>query len=189
MLHTPIYTLCVSFLIPHHPLVSLLRCIEYSVEQHPRVLQYLHGRQDFRREKFKDAATAVSGQNRIDVRPFACFFSYFSVPTTRRVVLMLYILKCVLFSFSMYKYVVLPPLCHTFHPVPWSDICRILFSMATERYHSNAFVPHSSTLFCLPCHPAIVFVLFVVRRSFFLSFSLHIRLCSLPPLLPLFFAC
>ena len=51
MLHTPIYTLCVSFLIPHHPLVSLLRCIEYSVEQHPRVLQHLHGRQDFGREE------------------------------------------------------------------------------------------------------------------------------------------
>ena len=39
------------------------------------------------------------------------------------------------------------------------------------------------------CHPAIIFVLFVVRRSFVLSFSLHIRLCSLLPLLPLFFAC
>ena len=50
MLHAPIYTLCVSFLIPHHPLVSLLRCIENSVEQHPRVL-HLHWRQDFRREK------------------------------------------------------------------------------------------------------------------------------------------
>ena len=39
------------------------------------------------------------------------------------------------------------------------------------------------------CHPAIVLVLFVVRRSFVLSFSLHIRPCSLLPLLPLFFAC
>ena len=53
MLHTPIYTLCVSFLIPHHPFGSLLRCIENSVEQHPRVLQYLHWRQDFRREKIQ----------------------------------------------------------------------------------------------------------------------------------------
>ena len=39
------------------------------------------------------------------------------------------------------------------------------------------------------CQSAIVFVLFVVRRSFVLSFSLHIRPCSLLPLLPLFFAC
>ena len=39
------------------------------------------------------------------------------------------------------------------------------------------------------CHPAIIFVLFVVRRSFVSSFSLHIRPCSLLPLLPLFFAC
>ena len=53
MLHTPIYTLCVSFLIPHHPFGSLLRCIENSVEQHPRVLQYLHWRQDFRRHKIQ----------------------------------------------------------------------------------------------------------------------------------------
>ena len=42
---------CVSFLIPHHPLVSLLRCIEYSVEQHPRLLQHLHRRQDVGREE------------------------------------------------------------------------------------------------------------------------------------------
>ena len=39
------------------------------------------------------------------------------------------------------------------------------------------------------CHPAIVVVLFVVRRSFVLSFSLYNRPCSLLPLLPLFFAC
>ena len=39
------------------------------------------------------------------------------------------------------------------------------------------------------CHPAITFILFVVRRSFVLSFSLHLRPCSLLPLLPLFFAC
>ena len=53
MLHAPIYTLCVSFLIPHHPVGSVLRCIENSVEQHPRVLQYLHWRQDFRRQKIQ----------------------------------------------------------------------------------------------------------------------------------------
>ena len=77
----------------------------------------------------------------------------------------------------------------TFHPVPLSDGCRILFSMATERYYSNVLsLPHSSTFLCLVCHPAIVLVLFVVRRSFVLSFSLHIRPCSLLPLLPLFFA-
>ena len=64
-------------------------------------------------KKFKHATTAVTGQNIIDVRPFACFFSYFSVPTRHRVVLMLYVLKCFLFSFSMYKYVVLPPLNYT----------------------------------------------------------------------------
>jgi len=51
-LHTPLHTLCVSVLIPHHPLVSLLRCIEYSsVEQHPRLLQHLHRRQDVGREE------------------------------------------------------------------------------------------------------------------------------------------
>ena len=50
MLHTPIHTLCVPFITPHHPLVSLLRCIEYSVEQHPRLLQHLHRRQDVGRE-------------------------------------------------------------------------------------------------------------------------------------------
>ena len=59
-------------------------------------------------------------------------------------------------------------------------------------------LPHSSTFFCLVslCHPAIVFVLFVVRRSFVLSFSLHIRPCSLLPVLAvvlrvllLFFLC
>ena len=61
--------------------------------------------------------------------------------------------------------------------------------MATERYYSKVLsLPHSSTFFCLICHPAIVFVLFVVR-SFVLSFSLHIRPCSLLPLLPLFFVC
>ena len=38
-------------------------------------------------KKFKHATAAVSGQNIIDVRPFACFFSYFSVPTRHRVVL------------------------------------------------------------------------------------------------------
>ena len=36
--------------------------------------------------------------------------------------------------------------------------------MATERYHSNAFVPHSSTLFCLPC----------VTLPSFSSFSLYV---------------
>ena len=77
-----------------------------------------------------------------------------------------------------------------FHPVPLSDGCRILFSMATERYYSNVLsLPHSSTFLCLVCHPAIVLVLFVVRRSFVLSFSLHIRPCSLLPLLPLFACC
>ena len=39
------------------------------------------------------------------------------------------------------------------------------------------------------CHPAIIFALFVVRRSFVLSVFLHIRPSSLLPLLPLFFAC
>ena len=51
MLHTPTHTLCVSFITPHHPLVSLLRCIEYSEEQHPRLLQHLHRRQDVGREE------------------------------------------------------------------------------------------------------------------------------------------
>ena len=49
-------------------------------------------------------------------------------------------------SFSIYKYLVLPPLFHTFHPVPLSEGCRILFSMATERYYSKVLsLPHSST--------------------------------------------
>ena len=51
MLRTPIYTLCVSFLIPHHPLVSLLCYIEYSVEEHPRLHQHLHRREDVGREE------------------------------------------------------------------------------------------------------------------------------------------
>ena len=102
MFHTPIYTLCVlslqvtiktnllaelmSFLIPHHPLVSLMCCFEYSVEQHPRLLQHLHRRQDVGRKKFKYATTAVAGQDIIDVRPYAFFC--LSVPTTHRVVFM-----------------------------------------------------------------------------------------------------
>ena len=51
VLHTPIHTMCVSFITPHHPLVSLLRCIEYSEKQHPRLLQHLHRRQDVGREE------------------------------------------------------------------------------------------------------------------------------------------
>ena len=124
-------------------------------------------------KKFKYATTAVSGQDIIDVRPSACFFSYLSVPTTHRVVF---------FSFSIYKYVVLPPLFHTFHPVPWSDGCRILFSMATERYHSKVFVPASflHVLLLTLCHPAIAFdfSLYVVP-SFcrFLSTFVLTRFC------------
>ena len=55
-----------------------------------------------------------------------------------------------------------------------------------KRFVSASFL--HVLLLCL-CHPAIVFVLFVVRRSFVLSFSLHTRPCSLLPLLPLFFVC
>ena len=86
------------------------------------------------------------------------------------------------------KYVVLPPLFHTFHHVPLSDGCRICY-LWQQNENKVLSLPHSSTLFCLVCHPAIIFVLFVVRRSFVLSFSLHIRPCSLLPLQPLFFAC
>ena len=82
----------------------------------------------------------------------------------------------------------LPPLFHTFHHVPLSDGCRICY-LWQQNENKVLSLPHSSTFFCLVCHPAIIFVLFVVLRSFVLSFSLHIRPCSLLPLLPLFFAC
>ena len=103
---------------------------------------------------------------------------------------MLYILNVFFFSFSIHKYVVLPPLFHTFHPVPLSDGCRILFSMATKICYSKVLSASFLHVLVLSlCHAAIVFVHFVVRRSFVLSFSLHIRPCSLLPILPFFFAC
>ena len=80
MLRTPVPTLCVSFITPHHPLVSLLRCIEYSEEQHPRLLQHLHRRQDVGREEVKYATTAVAGQDIMDVRPLqVCMLLLFFV--------------------------------------------------------------------------------------------------------------
>ena len=84
----------------------------------------------------------------------------------------------------------LPPLFHTFHPVPLSDGCRVLFSMATKICYSKVLSASFLHVLVLSlCHAAIVFVHFVVRRSFVLSFSLHIRPCSLLPILPFFFAC
>ena len=78
----------------------------------------------------------------------------------------------------------------TFHPVPLSDGCRVLFSMATKICYSKVLSASFLHVLVLSlCHAAIVFVHFVVRRSFVLSFSLHIRPCSLLPILPFFFAC
>ena len=104
-------------------------------------------------EKFKYATTAVAGQDIIDVRPYACFFSFLSVPTTHRVVFMyLYTLNVFLLSFSIYKYVVLPPLFHTFHPIPLSDGCSFV---------SASFL---HAFFCLVC----------VTLPSFSSFSLYV---------------
>ena len=80
----------------------------------------------------------------------------------------------------------------TSHPVPLSDGCRILFSMATERYYSKVLsLPHSSTFFCLVCVTLPSFSSFslYVVPSFCRVVSTFICPCSLLPLLPLFFAC
>ena len=138
MLHTPIHTLCVSFLIPHHPLVSLLRCVEHSAEQHPRLLQHLHRRQDV-------------GRGEVQVRDYCCHRPRHHRRETLCMLLLFFVranntscsihvavhTQCLFLYFSIYKYVALPPLFHTFHPVPLSDGCRFLLSMATERYYPN----------------------------------------------------
>ena len=90
--------------------------------------------------------------------------------------------QCFLLSFSIYKYFVLPPLFDTFHPVRWSDGCRTLFSVATERYHSKVLsLPHSSTFFCLVCVtlPSISSFSLYVVPSFcrFLSTFVLARFC------------
>ena len=52
---------------------------------------------------------------------------------------------------GIYKYVVLPPFFHTFHPVPLSDGCRIcpLWQQNDTTYSKVLSLPHSSTFFCL----------------------------------------
>ena len=64
-----------------------------------------------------------------------------------------------------------------------------LYGNRTIIFKSFVSASFLHVLLLSPCHPAIIFVLFVVLRSFVLSFSLHIRPCSLLPLLPLLFAC
>ena len=123
MLHTPIHTLCVSFITPHHPLVSLLRCIEYSEEQHPR-FNICTGDRTSDGKMFKYATTAVAGQDIIDVRPL-CMLLFFVRTNTSCSIHVVVHTQCFLLSFSICKYVVLPPLFHTFHHVPLSDGCRI----------------------------------------------------------------
>ena len=54
---------------------------------------------------------------------YACY-SFLSVPTHRSIHVVVHT-QCFLLSFSIYKYVVLPPLFHTFHHVLLSDGCRI----------------------------------------------------------------
>ena len=65
----------------------------------------------------------------------------------------------------------------------------VLYGNRTILFKSFVSASFLRVLLLSLCHPAIIFVLFVVRRSFVLSFSLHIRPCSLLPLLPLFYAC
>ena len=122
-------------------------------------------------KKFKHATAAVSGQNIIDVRPFACFFSYFSVPTRHRVVLMLYVLKCFLFSFSMYKYVVLPPLNYTrfipFLGVMVAEFCSLWQQNDTIQMLLCLIPPRCFAYPVSPCHRfrpfrCTSFLLFVV---------------------------
>ena len=63
--------------------------------------------------------------------------------------------------------------CTRFIPSLLSDGCRILFT-GNRTIPFNSFVSASilHVLLLSLCHPAIVFVLCVVRRSFVLSFSL-----------------
>ena len=65
----------------------------------------------------------------------------------------------------------------------------VLYGNRTILFKSFVSAPFLRVLLLSLCHPAIIFVIFVVRRSFVLSFSLHIRPCSLLSLLPLLFAC
>ena len=65
----------------------------------------------------------------------------------------------------------------------------VLYGNRTIIFKSFVSASFLHVLLLSLCHPAIIFVLFLVRRSFVLSFSLHIRPCSLLPLLPLFSAC
>ena len=65
----------------------------------------------------------------------------------------------------------------------------VLYGNRTKIFKSFVSASFLHVISLSLCRPAIIFVLFVVRRTFVLSFSLHIRPCSLLPLLPLFFAC
>ena len=77
-LRTPLHTLCVSVLIPHHPLVSLLRCIEYSKHWNNihACFNICTGDRTSDGKKFKYATTAVAGQDIIDARPL-CMLLFF----------------------------------------------------------------------------------------------------------------
>ena len=105
------------------------------------------------------------------MRPFACFFSYFSVSTRHRVVLMLYILKYFLFSFSMHKYVVLPPLNYTrFIPslgVMVAEFCSLWQQNDTIQMLLCLIPPRCFAYPVSPCHRfrpfrCTSFLLFVV---------------------------
>ena len=69
-----------------------------------------------------------------------------------------------LLSFSIYTYVVLPPLFHTFHHVPLSDGCRICPLWQQNDTIQKFCLPHSSTFFCLVS----------VTLPSFSSFSLYV---------------
>ena len=127
MHHTPIHTLCVSFITPHHPLVSLLRCIEYSKHWNNihACFNICTGDRTSDGKKFKYATTAVAGQDIIDVKPLCMLLLFFVRANTSCSIHVVAHTQCFLLSFSIYKYVVLPPLSHTFHHVPLSDGCRI----------------------------------------------------------------
>ena len=88
-LHTPLHTLCVFVLITHHPLVSLLVVLSTAVWNNIHACFNIYtGDRTSDGKKFKYATNAVAGQDIINVRPYACFFSFLSVLTTHRVVFM-----------------------------------------------------------------------------------------------------
>ena len=163
-LHTPLHTLYVSVLIPHHPLVSLLRYIEYSsVEQHPRLLQHLHRRQVGREEvQVRDYCCRRPGHHR---RETLCMLLLFFVrPNTSCIIHIVVHTQCFFCCLSAYINMLCFLRFFTFHPVPSSDGCRICPLWQQNDTIKKFCLPHSSTFFCL---------VYVTLPSFS-SFSLYV---------------